>query len=184
MSVHEIARRFDVTTKAVNYAIQRQLDRLNKEAMLAYPEMVRLELERLDALQAAIWPLTQHRKVMMPDGSEMTVEPDLKAVAEVRAIMAQRTKLLGMDSVNINLDVSRTEAPQRAVLADAADRPATVAEFDPQTEAIRLIELMGQAGVLPAETVHELLGTEQPALPTSSAPIEDAEVITPDEVIR
>lgn len=179
MATQEIARKFGVSTKAVNYAIQRQLSRLNKEALLAYPEVLRMELERLDTLQQAVWPLTQYRKVTAPDGTEIMVEPDLRAVQQALAIMDRRSKLLGMEAVNININ-DMSEAPLRATLADAADRPAAVAEFDPETEARRLIELMGQAGVLPRATVEELLGSNVPEL--EAAPILDAEVIVPDEV--
>jgi predicted ArsR family transcriptional regulator len=182
MSSQEIARKFGVSTKAVNYAIQRQLGRLNKEALLAYPEVLRMELERLDTLQQAVWPLTQHRKITAPDGSEVIVEPDLRAVQQALAIMDRRSKLLGMEAVNININ-DMSEAPIRATLADAADRPAAANEFDPETEARRLIELMGQAGVLPPGTVQELLGTDLPELNPAPQPIIDAEVIYPDEVI-
>lgn len=181
MSTQEIARKFGVSTKAVNYAIQRQLARLNKEALLAYPEVLRMELERLDTLQQAVWPLTQHRKVTAPDGSEIIVEPDLRAVQQALAIMDRRSKLLGMEAVNINInDVNASEAPLRATLADAADRPAAANEFDPETEARRLIELMGQAGVLPAETVTELLGAP---LELDPGPPPATEILYPDEVI-
>ena len=81
-SVQEISKRFNLSTKAVNYGIQRQLARMNQEALLAYPEMLRMELERLDTLQQSIWPLTQHRKIAMDDGTEVVVEPDLKAVQQ------------------------------------------------------------------------------------------------------
>lgn len=182
MSTQEIARKFGVSTKAVNYAIQRQLARLNKEALLAYPEVLRMELERLDTLQQAVWPMTQHRKVTAPDGSEVIVEPDLRAVQQALSIMDRRAKLLGMEAVNININ-DMSEAPLRATLADAADRPAAANEFDPETEARRLIELMGQAGVLPPGTVQELLGTSLPELAPAPEPIWDAEIITPDEVI-
>ena len=59
-AVQEIARRFSISTKAVNFAIQRQLSRMNQEALMAYPEVLRMELERLDSLQQSVWPLTQH----------------------------------------------------------------------------------------------------------------------------
>lgn len=180
MSTQEIAKKFGVSTKAVNYAIQRQLARLNKEALLAYPEVLRMELERLDTLQQSVWPLTQHRKIKAPDGTEVVVEPDLRAIQQALAIMDRRAKLLGMEAVNINInDIS--EAPLRATLADAADRPATVNDFDPETEARRLIELMGQAGVLPPGTVQELLGT-QLELPAPQ-PAAHTDILTPDEII-
>ena len=155
-SVSEIAKRFGISSRAVNASIQRQLQRLNKEALLAYPELLRLELERLDTLQQALWPLTQHRKVRGEDGADHPIEPDIKAVQQVLAIMEKRTKLLGINGM-VQAD-TQDSTPIRAVLADAADRPAAVDEFDPETEAKRLIELMGQAGVLPAESVMALLG--------------------------
>jgi hypothetical protein len=184
-AVQEIARRFSISTKAVNFAIQRQLSRMNQEALMAYPEVLRMELERLDSLQQSVWPLTQHRKVTMDDGTEVVVEPDLKAVQQALSIMDRRAKLLGMEAVNINFVGDTETTPARAVLAEVSDHAAAVDEFDPETEARRLIELMGMAGVLPAETTHALLGGGPAAL-LSGDDIEEAEivdeVITPDEV--
>ncbi|MCE2754001.1 MAG: hypothetical protein LW720_19245 [Pirellula sp.] len=184
-AVQEIARRFGLSTKAVNFAIQRQLSRMNQEALMAYPEVLRMELERLDSLQQSVWPLTQHRKVTMDDGTEVVVEPDLKAVQQALSIMDRRAKLLGMEAVNINFVGDTETTPARAVLAEVSDHAAAVDEFDPETEARRLIELMGMAGVLPAETTHALLSGSPAALPPGDD-IEEAiivdEVITPDEV--
>lgn len=180
----EIARRFGITPKAVNLAVQRQLTRMNAEAALAYPELLRMELERLDSLQQALWPLTQHRKLEV-DGEEVMLEPDQKAITTVLSIMDKRARLLGMGTTTINLDIQQ-DVPARAVLADAADRPAAVNEFDPETEAKRLIELMLQAGVLPPAQAEMLLG--QPlALDAAEDDYDDEEeydaVIVPDEVI-
>ena len=158
VSTSEIASRFGLSTSAVNAAVNRQLQRLNREALMAYPEVLRLELERLDALQQAIWPLTQHRKVTAPDGSELVVEPDLRAIQQVLAIMDRRSRLLGMETAQVSITVDQGEqAPQRAVLA-GADGAAAADAFDPETEARQLLELMGQSGVLPAETVAGILG--------------------------
>lgn len=184
-AVQEIARRFGISTKAVNFAIQRQLSRMNQEALMAYPEVLRMELERLDSLQQSVWPLTQHRKVTMDDGTEVVVEPDLKAVQQALSIMDRRAKLLGMEAVNINFTSETETTPVRAVLADASDHAAAVDEFDPETEAKRLIELMGVAGVLPAETTTALLAGSPAALPPADD-IEEAEIVNevliPDEV--
>jgi hypothetical protein len=171
----EIARRFEVSTSVVNKAVQRQLEKLNREALMAYPEVLRMELERLDNLQSAIWPLTQHRKVRMDDGSEVSVEPDLKAIQQVLSIMDRRTKLLGMESsnVNIQMDVRGNEqSPIKATLAGAAEIAIDVHAFDPETEARKLLEIMGSSGVLPIEAVRSMLG---------SADIQDAEVVEADE---
>lgn len=166
VSTAEIAKRFGISNAAVNAAVNRQLARLNREALMAYPEVLRLELERLDALQQAIWPLTQHRKVTAPDGSELVVEPDLKAIQQVLAIMDRRSKLLGMETAQVSITVDTGEqAPQRAVLA-GADGAAAADAFDPETEVRQLLELMGQSGVMPADQVAAILGqdVERPAL--------------------
>lgn len=169
----EIARRLGMTTNAVHAAVRRQLEKLNREALLAYPEVLRLELERLDALQQAIWPMTQHRKVTLDDGSEVTVEPDLRAVQQVLGVMDRRSRLLGMEATNINVQVDAA-APQRAVLAGAADGgPAALDAFDPETEARQLLALMEAAGVLP-DGVAKML-------PAGSDLTEDAEIVEEDE---
>lgn len=167
--VSEIAKKLAMKPSAVNSAVTRQLQKLNREALMAYPEVLRLELERLDALQSAIWPLTQHRKVTAEDGTEHIVEPDLKAVAEARNLILQRAKLLGMDQTNVNVMVEDV-TPQRAVLAGHATAAAADA-FDPATEAKAMLELMARSGVLPANEVEQVLG----ALP--SGEIVDAEIV-------
>ena len=48
LSNQDIAKRFNMTAAAVAAATRRQLGRLNSEAFLSYPEVLRLELERLD----------------------------------------------------------------------------------------------------------------------------------------
>ena len=188
VSSTEIAKRFGISPSTVGIAVNRQLTRLNREAIMAYPEMPRLELERLDALQQGIWPLTQHRKVTAPDGSEQVVEPDLRAIQQVLAIMDRRSKLLGMETVQVSLSVDNTEqAPQRATLA-GADKAAAVDAFDPETEARQLLELMGTSGVLPAETVEAILGkavtSNRAEMVELEAGPEEAEVIRNIEVIQ
>jgi hypothetical protein len=171
VAVSEIAKRFNVSTKVVSLAISRQLEKLNKETTLAYPEVLRMELERLDAMQAALWPLTQHRKVTLDDGTEVSVEPDMKAVQQVLSIMDRRSKLLGMEQTNVNIhaDVSQSaQQPIRATLAGQEGMPKQINSFDPESEAKKLLELMAVSGVLPRETVAQMLG---------QAPIIDAEVV-------
>lgn len=159
-SIQEIARRFGVSSGVVSNAVKRQLEKLNKEAMLAYPEVLRMELERLDNLQQAIWPLTQHRKVRMDDGSEVSVEPDMKAIQQVLSIMDRRTKLLGMDHVNLNVQMDANMSssdPVRVTLAGATAK-GEIEKFDPESEARKLLELMGASGILPPEMIRQLLG--------------------------
>ena len=176
VSVGEIARRFSITSATVGTAVRRQLEKLNKEALMAYPEVLRMELERLDALQTAIWPLTQPRKQTLDDGTEIIAEPDLKAIQQVLSIMDRRSKLLGMEqnNVNIQMDVG-SSAPIRATLAGAI--PVTAAEqFSPEAEAKKLLAIMGSSGVISTDYIDKLLGEVG-----ELAPIVDAEIIEDDE---
>jgi hypothetical protein len=173
VSTTEIARRFGITSSVVNRAVQRQLTKLNSEALLAYPEVLRMELERLDNLQQAIWPMTQHRKVTMDDGTEVAVEPDLKAIQQVLSIMDRRSKLLGMEqnTVNVNMDV-RDMNPIKATLAGEASTARALSDFDAEGEARQLLEIMGASGVLPSDTVRAILGQGE---------IVDAEVVETEQ---
>jgi len=155
---NEIARRFGVSPAVVSKSINRQLEKLNREAFMAYPEVLRMELERLDALQQAIWPMTQHRKVTLDDGSEVSVEPDIKAIQQVLSIMDRRSKLLGMEqnNVNINMDVQgQISETVRVALAGGNDAlPA--ATFNPETEARELLAIMVKSGVLAGDEIKAL----------------------------
>ena len=120
MSASDIAKRFGVSVTVVQKAIQRQLEKLNRETLMAYPEVLRLELERLDALQSALWPMTQHRKVKLDDGTEVQVEPDMKAIQTVLSIMKQRSQLLGMEqnNVNIQMDVTQRDTIKSTIVSE------------------------------------------------------------------
>jgi DNA-binding CsgD family transcriptional regulator len=154
VSSREIAKRFDMTTSAVSKAIQRQLEKLNQESRLNYVEVLRMELERLDALQASIWPMTQNRKQANPDGSEVTIEPDLKAVQQVLSVMDRRAKLLGMDRMNVNVSLGDSPSVSgqiKVALAGAEKAAGVIDVHSPEEDARRLIALMTSAGILPAE---------------------------------
>lgn len=167
----EIARRFSMTTGAVGAAIRRQLEKLNSEALLAYPEVLRMELERLDSLQQNIWPQTQHRKQTAEDGTEIMLEPDLKAVDRVLSIMDRRSRLLGMErnNVSIQMDVTSGGEQIRSTLAGAADVQERVNQFTPEVEARKLIELMAQTGVLSKDVLDNLTGTKVLEAATTSS---------------
>jgi hypothetical protein len=149
-----------MTTGAVGSAIRRQLEKLNSEAMLAYPEVLRMELERLDSLQQNIWPQTQHRKQTSEDGQEVMLEPDLKAVDRVLSIMDRRSRLLGMErsNVSIQMDVTSGGETIRATLAGAQQAHERTNQFTPEMEAKKLIELMASSGVLSKEVLDNLIG--------------------------
>lgn len=172
VSGREIAKRFDMTTSAVSKAIERQLAKLNQESKLNYIEVLRMELERLDALQASIWPMTQNRKQANPDGSEVTIEPDLKAVQQVLSVMDRRAKLLGMDRMNVNVslgDSGSVSSQIKVALAGAEKAAGVIDVHSPEEDARRLIALMTAAGILPAE--------ELAAIASTSGVIMDGEIV-------
>ena len=170
----EIARRFGMSSRAVGTAIRRQLEKLNSEALVAYPELLRMELERLDSLQSAIWPMTQHRKIEMGDGTEVTAEPDLKAIQQVLSIMDRRQKLLGMEQTNLNIQMDvNSQVNVRSTLSGVID-VSTTSQFSPESEARKLLEIMGRSGVLPPDVINSIL--DEPA-------IEDGEIIDVEETI-
>lgn len=160
VSLTEIGKRFNMTSRGVAMRIRKVLEDMNSEALMAYPELLRMELERLDALQAAIWPMTQHRKVTADDGQEIQLEPDVKAIQQVLGIMDRRARLLGMERTNIAIQMeSNSTVNVRATLAGAEP----VAEFRAGTaeaEARQLLEIMGRSGALPASTVNSILGED------------------------
>lgn len=175
-AISEIARRFGVSTQTVSRSIQRQLEKMNREAMLAYPEILRMELERLDNLQQALWPLTQHRRQVNDDGTELQLEPDIKAVQQVLSIMDRRSKLLGMEQTNVNVQVDAQINGNNTIRATIAgqpgiEKPAT--GFDPESESKKLLELMAIAGVLPESTVKALM--------SPSEEIIDGEIVEQDK---
>jgi hypothetical protein len=168
-SESEIAKRFRISIGAVKSALQRQLEQLNRQAMLAYPEVLRMELERLDSLQKALWPLTQMRRVTTDDGSEVTLEPDIRATQQVLAIMASRAKLMGLEQaskMDIRVDVPQVNTPQ----LHGAQQAESITAFSPENEARQLLKLMIQAGVMDDSAEH-LLELEAPA------DVEDAEIV-------
>ena len=180
VATQEIARRFGVSVSAVGRSVNRQLEKLNSEALLAYPEVLRMELERLDALQAAIWPMTQHRRITLDDGTEVSVEPDMKAIQQVLSVMDRRSKLLGMEVQQKQVEV-RVGADEsiRLAMAGAQALPSATAH-SPEEEARQLLALMVKSGVVSPTEVEGALGKDASADLLNTQVI-DAEIVE-DEV--
>ena len=159
VSNQDIGRRFNMTASAVAAATRRQLGRLNSDAWLSYPEVLRLELERLDELQKAVWPLTQFRREVLDDGSDLMVEPDQNAVRTVLGIMDRRAKLLGMNVERSEVDVSGLEGREVVDVTSSLVGGVVVDAVggDPRGEALALLELMASSGVLDSGVVSSIL---------------------------
>ncbi len=173
----DIAKRFNMTAASVAAATRRQLGRLNSEAWLSYPEVLRLELERLDEMQKSVWPLTQFRREVLDDGSEVMVEPDQNAVRTVLGIMDRRAKLLGMNVERTEVAISGLERSEVVdVTSSLVGGPvAEVARGDARGEALALLELMSSSGVLDSSVVNNILDN------VGSSEVVEAEVVDESE---
>ena len=160
LALEAIASKTGLSVGQVQGAVQRQLGRLNKDAVLVYPEVLRMELERLDALQAALWPKTQTRRVVLDDGEEVTVEPDERAVAQVLGIMGQRAKLLGIDRVQVDVQVDVSNVPDVRSSLEGVSAAARSSVWDPESEAKALLALAREAGIVNEAVASSLLGDD------------------------
>ena len=158
----EIAKRYEISVSVVSKGISRVLERLNRDAALAYPEVLRLELERLDNLQSSVWPLTQFRRETIGD-EEIVVEPDMKAIQTVLGIMDRRARLLGMEVQRVDLNVGGTADIRHSLAGEALKQGGKI---DYRAESMQLLELMQKAGVLESDIVEKVL-----------AEVEDEEVV-------
>jgi hypothetical protein len=172
LALEAIASKTGLSVGQVQGAVQRQLGRLNKDAVLAYPEVLRMELERLDALQAALWPKTQTRRVVLDDGEEVTVEPDERAIAQVLGIMAQRQKLLGMDRTTVDVQVDVSNVPDVRSTLEGVSASTQSSVWDAESEAKALLALAREAGIVDEAVADTLLGRD----------IVEAEVVEDDPV--
>jgi hypothetical protein len=101
LTFKKIGDRMGVTEQRAHKMVTDELARLNSKRSENAEAVTRLELERLDALIAAIWPKAE--------------QGDLTAIDRVLAIMARRAKMLGIDQekpsavtqqqVNVNVEV-------------------------------------------------------------------------------
>ena len=192
----DIGKRFNMSAAAVAAASRRVLGRLNSEAFLSYPEVLRLELERLDEMQKSMWPLTQFRRETLDDGSEIMLEPDQNAVRTVLGIMDRRAKLLGMNVERTEVAISGLESQEVIeVQSSLAGQVQEVASGDDaKDDALKLLELMASSGVLDQGVVSNILdnvsddelGTPLGALEEPlESPVIEAEIISEeiDQVI-
>jgi hypothetical protein len=121
--------------------------------------------------------MTQNRKVTSDDGKEVQIEPEIKAIQQVLSIMDRRTKLLGMDNVNINVQMDVQEKQGNIIKATLAGQQGMAAganQFSPEEDARKLLALMAQSGVLPESIVNQLM--------SSGEAIQDAEIVENDEI--
>jgi len=174
LSATDIARRLELSTAQVNGAITRQLGKLNRESFLAYPEVLRMELERLDSMQAAYWPKTQVRRVTLDDGSEVVLEADEKAGQMVMSIMTMRSKLLGMDIAAAAAHAEAGQAIDVRSTLEGAGAGTMSAEETRADEGKQMLAIAIESGMVPEELGAAMLASD------TDDEIVDGEIIEED----
>lgn len=178
LSNQDIAKRMQMTAAAVAAATRRQLGKLNSEAWLSYPDVLRLELERLDEMQKSVWPLTQFRREVLEDGSEIMLEPDQNAVRTVLGIMDRRAKLLGMNVERSEVAITGLGGSEVVDVKSTLVGGPVSAVSDgsvARDESLKLLELMAASGVLDANVVNNILDN------VNSSEVIEAEVVEESE---
>ena len=142
-------------------------------------------------MQKSLWPLTQFRRETLDDGSQVTIEPDQRAVQTVLGIMDRRARLLGMniDRVDVALGVPQGgEDDIRSSLAGVAAGKELPSGADAKDEAMQLMELMGESGVLDSQVIGEVLGKVRDTIDSFSVDSDDddtvSEILTLDTIIE
>jgi len=99
----------------------------------------------------------------LDDGTDVAVEPDLKALQQVLSIMDRRSKLLGMEqrNVSVQMDVALSQPNQiRASVAGTNADALTRTSFSAEDEAKELLSLMVKSGVVSPDEIEGALGVK------------------------
>jgi hypothetical protein len=116
LTFREIGTRMGFSEQRAHALVTQELARLNAKRSESAEEVTRLEVERLDALLAAVW------------GKAM--EGELSAVATALAIAARRAKLLGLDVEKPGADM--VTVPQAMIFVNAILAAAREVVQDPE----------------------------------------------------
>lgn len=145
LSYNNIAKALDCSVGRAWNGVKRSMDRISTKLAEDNRDTHRLELERLDGMLQHIWPMTMPRKIRKEDGSgDIDVPPSMDAVDRVLKIMDRRAKLLGLDTQVIHVNTGR---PGEVAVGPAAKE---LGEITPQEEAMRLMRLFVDTGVMDA----------------------------------
>jgi hypothetical protein len=142
LTFRQIGAEMGVTEQRAHQIVTQELARLNARRAEDAEAVTRLEVERLDALLATVWP--------------KALEGDLPAFDRVLAVLARRAKLLGIDAErpangvtmqNINVGVEMTDHERADAIAALLSRVGdSYPGPHPETPADNARPLLGQAG--------------------------------------
>jgi hypothetical protein len=107
LNFEQIGREMGFSRQRAHALVTEEVARVNGERNASATILRNLEAERLDRLQAAVWP--------------RAVEGDLKALDRVLSIMSRRARLLGIDAQLHTVPADEARALVRALVAAVKD---------------------------------------------------------------
>jgi hypothetical protein len=150
LTFDQIGARMGFSRQRAHALVTEELARVNGERNEAAAQLRNLEAERLDRLQAAVWP--------------MAMGGDLKAVDRVLAIMARRARLLSLDAQPNFLHPEEAFAFVRGLIAavrSAVDDPDTLRQISENIRRACGGTIPGISSETPSEIDREIDSTHE-----------------------
>lgn len=168
LSYHRIAKALDCSSSRAWNGVKRSMDRISTKLAEDNRDTHRLQLERLDAIFAQLWPLTMQRKIEKEDGSgSVTVPPSMDAIDRCLKVMERQAKLLGLDTQAITFNTGG--GSNNEVTVGPAQKE--LGEVTPREEAERFMRMLTEVGVMDPTLMTAIKNA-------TGLDIIDAEVIT------
>lgn len=144
----EIARAFKVSPSTAHAGVHRVLAQISKAMAHEHRDVIFMELERLDDLIKALSPMTRAQRMTI-DGQDIEIPPNLDAIKETRALIAQRAKMMGLETQVIETRTTTLDATPPAITSETQtpDTPEQLAR-DMAMEMIESGVVSGQEAEL------------------------------------
>lgn len=152
LTYRQIANALDCSEARAYNGVNRVMRRISAKQAEDGADILRLELERLDALLSNMWSMTMPHDIETEDGGKIRVPPSYEAVDRVIKIMDRRAKLLGLDQIQLNINTSNAQAG----VTPAGVTTGASGEITPGDEAMKLLKVMADAGVIDNDVARAL----------------------------
>lgn len=176
LSYEQIGKAMQISSSTAHKGVARMTERILKRMSTDRAAQAALDLERLDSLLANVWDLTRKRKIEGPGGEEIELPPSFEAIDRALKIMDRRAKLLGLD--NNVIDVNITGGLQAAI--PGGEKEDALSERTARDEAIELMKVMRNAGVLDDELTARILAGVDETKELEAPDGDDEEIIEPE----
>ncbi len=181
MTYRQIAEGMGISTHRAFSGVRRAGEAIAHHFAEENRAVFQLELERLDAMLVQLWPLTMPHDMttVSRTGQETTIRvpTNMEAVDRVLKIMDRRAKMLGFDTMQINVTADR-RGP-----VPGAHKTGASGEITPKDEALGLLKVLVKSGVMdPSVLVGAgVLDEETAAEFRAQMDVIDAEVVEDDD---